>query len=102
MKIGTVNNIKATVSGSCDVSIGTATGVMDFSVNGAGDVEAGGDVKLLKLAINGAGDFKGKALTVDNAELTVGGSADIHIGHIKGRSTEKLSENSTLTVDRRG
>lgn len=102
LKIGTVNNIKATVSGSCDVSIGTATGVMDFSVNGAGDVEAGGDAKLLKLAINGAGDFKGKALTVDDAELTVGGSADIHIGHIKGRSTEKLSENSTLTVDRRG
>lgn len=102
LNIGTVNNIKAAVSGSGDLSIGVATGTMDVTVNGAGDIDAGGDVETLKLAINGAGDFKGKALTVNEAELTVGGSADIHIGHIKGRSTEKLSENSTLIVDRRG
>lgn len=102
LSIGTVNNIKTTVSGSGDVSIDSATGTMDVTVNGAGDIKVGGDVELLKLAINGAGEFKGKALTVNEAELTVGGSADIHIGRIKGRSTEKLSENSTLTVDHRG
>jgi len=41
-------------------------------------------------------------LTVDEADLRVGGSAHIRIGRIKGRSTEKLSENSTLVVDNRG
>ncbi len=102
LNIKTVNNMKATVSGSGDVSIGTAIGTMEITINGAGDIDVGGDAELLKLAINGAGDFKGKSLTVDDAELTVGGSADIHIGRIKGRSTEKLSENSTLIVDRRG
>ena len=102
LNIGAVNNIKAAVSGSGDISIGTATGTMDVTVNGAGDIYAGGNVETLKVSINGAGDFNGKALTADEAELTVGGSANIHIGRIKGRSTEKLSKNSTLTVDRRG
>ena len=102
LKIGRANNMKAIISGSCDVSIGRATGDMDFTVNGSGDVQAAGEVKLLKLAINGSGDFRGKDLTVDEADLRVGGSAHIRIGRIKGHSTEKLSENSTLVVDHRG
>lgn len=102
LNIGIVNNIKAAVSGSGDISIGDATGTMDITVNGAGDIDIGGNVETLKVSINGAGDFNGKGLTVNEANLTALGSADIHIGHIKGRSTEKLGENSTLIVDRRG
>lgn len=102
LNIGMVNNLKVGVSGSGDIDVDAATGVMDITISGAGDMHAGGTLERLKLQMSGAGDFKGKELTVNEAELTARGSTSIHIGRIKTRSSENLSANSTLVVDHRG
>ena len=96
------NNVKVSIAGSGSMSIDDISTALDVVISGCGDISVGGEVETLKAKIKGSGSICAPKLTVRNADLNANGSADIHIGHIKGTSIECISQHSTLIVDKRG
>ena len=90
------------ISGSGDIVIKHVHESLAASIHGSGDITCGGHVRTLKLNISGGGNFDGRNLTVDTADLSASGTADITIGAITGSSIEKLSKSCNLRVAKRG
>lgn len=96
------SDVKLSIAGCGNVCIDDISTALDVTISGSGDISAGGEVETLKAKIKGSGSISAQKLSVRNADLNADGSADIHIGHIRGTSIECISQHSTLVVDRRG
>lgn len=98
-----VRAVTVRIAGSGDLAVMNLYGSLDAAISGSGDIAcAGGEVDTLRIAVNGSGELTAKWLTVGDAEISLQGSGSVAIGRIKGKSVERLSKNSTLTVGTRG
>ncbi len=98
----TAGNPTLRIAGSGDISLKKISGRMNASIAGAGQIECGGEIEQLSLNVEGSGDFDCPDLVVGEASITTKATATITLGRIVHRSTEKLSENTTLQVGQRG
>lgn len=98
-----VHNLTARISGSGDLAAMRLDGFLNAKISGCGNIACtGGEVESFNAAISGMGDLACERLTVRDADISIRGSGNISIGRIIGKSVEKLSRASTLTVGKRG
>jgi len=97
-----VAQAECSISGSGDIILKRLTESLSAKIHGSGDIVCGGRIDKLKLDASGGCSFSGQDLSVENAELSSSGSANITIGAITGVSVERLSKSSKLRVGSRG
>ena len=98
-----VHNVAVRISGSGDLAVMNMSGSLEATIAGCGDICcSGGEVETLRVNIAGCGDLACETLTVGDADITIRGSGTVALGRVTGKSVERLSKDSTLSVGQRG
>jgi len=90
------------IAGSGDITLKKISGRMSAVIAGSGEIKCGGEIEQLSLNVGGSGDFDCPELVVGEANIVTKATATITLGRIVRRSVEKLSENTTMRVGKRG
>ena len=99
---GFANALNTQINGSGDVNVREVGRFLSLQVSGSGDVKCGGNIGDLWMDVSGVGDVDLKHLETRNANINLSGASDVTIGRITGRSTERVSKESSLNVLKRG
>ena len=92
------------VGGSGDIDIGSMDlKNLSVSVSGSGDVSVSdGKAERLELNLHGSSEFDGKNITAGELVADLNGPSEATIGHLLGKSVERISRTSSLRILNRG
>lgn len=95
-------NASIRIAGSGDITLTNVSERLSIRISGSGDVSCGGEVEHLEVAVSGGGDIDAEALTTNTADIQLNGGAEMTLGRIVKRSTERIDKSAQLRVMRRG
>ena len=84
------NDFSSVISGSAVIDSTIISNRLKMNISGTGKITLTGTVKDMDILISGSGDFFGNELCVNNADLRISGSTEMHLwvlDNLKGNSS---------------
>ncbi len=101
MKVVSISNVRAQVSGSGDLHIDRVRGNVDLEITGSGDINInGGEIDKLYARVTGSGDIVVDA-TVRDVSAFVTGSGDITVSRATGDVAKRVTGSGDIRINER-